>query len=76
MNGKENGRYELNRPITQTNAAEVYLAHDRHQDCVVILKVLKETTSPNSALVQDYQRAWKAATGLTHPYIVKTQALG
>ncbi|MCI0644564.1 MAG: protein kinase, partial [Chloroflexi bacterium] len=33
-------------------------------------------TSPNSALVQDYQRAWKAATGLTHPYIVKTQALG
>ena len=50
--------------------AEVYLAHDRHLDRPVALKVLSSELSRDPSFVERFRREAQAAADLSHPNIV------
>ncbi len=63
-------RYEVVRGIARGGMSEVYLAHDRHLDRPVALKVLTSALSRDPSFVERFRREAQAAANLSHPNIV------
>ena len=63
-------RYEVVRGIGRGGMAEVYLAHDRHLDRPVAVKVLTSALSRDPTFVERFRREAQAAANLNHPNIV------
>src|SRR4051794_18012930 len=63
-------RYEVVRGIARGGMSEVYLAHDRHLDRPVALKVLTSELSRDPSFVERFRREAQAAANLSHPNIV------
>ncbi|HZJ27143.1 MAG TPA: Stk1 family PASTA domain-containing Ser/Thr kinase [Acidimicrobiia bacterium] len=63
-------RYEVVRIIARGGMSEVYLAHDRHLDRPVAIKVLSSELSRDPSFVERFRREAQAAANLNHPNIV------
>lgn len=64
-------RYELIRRLGVGGMAQVYLAHDRHLDREVALKILLDKYSADDQFVERFRREASNAAGLSHPNIVQ-----
>jgi serine/threonine-protein kinase len=64
-------RYEIIRRIGSGGMAEVYLAHDRHLDRDVALKVLLSRYAEDPIFIERFRREASSAAGLNHPHIVQ-----
>ena len=64
-------RYEILRRLGTGGMAEVYLAHDRHLDRDVALKILLSKYTADAQFVERFRREASHAAGLNHPNIVQ-----
>jgi len=64
-------RYEILRKIGSGGMAEVYLAHDRHLDRDVALKVLHSRHAEDESFIERFRREASNAASLNHPNIVQ-----
>ena len=64
-------RYEILRRLGTGGMAEVYLAHDRHLDRDVALKILLSKYTADAQFVERFRREASHAAGLNHPTIVQ-----
>lgn len=63
-------RYEIVGSIARGGTSEVFLAHDRHLDRPVAIKVLSGELSRDPNTVKRFRREAQAAANLSHPNIV------
>ena len=64
-------RYEIKRKLGAGGMAEVYLAHDRHLDRDVALKVLHSNYAQDEQFIERFRREASNAASLNHPNIVQ-----
>src|SRR5262245_12653865 len=69
------GRYQVLRTLGTGGMALVYLAHDHHLDCEVVIKTPRPEVFTGSVVAR-FTREIRSLVRLTHPHIVKILDVG
>ncbi len=69
------GRYEVRAPLGFGGMALIYLAHDRHLDCNVVIKTPRPDVFTGSAITR-FTREVRFLVRLVHPHIVTILDVG
>ncbi len=70
------GRYEIKSLIGTGGMANVYMAYDMQNDCIVALKMLKDEHKNDGEFLRRFEREAQAVLMLSHPNIVSSYDVG